>query len=638
MTEWLNQLGNTPGAVLTVPGMVLTAWMLGVLLLRWLVAVGGDAERRRSSRFVPGEWLVALVVGLNLLALSFFLLGCVGWLNGGTVSIMLAGGCAGALVLAVMKPHIPSNPPLGRRAWGLWPVIIGFAILTLGNALTHPIGWDELSYHITVPFRWMSSGSPVVFSDNPYSGFPSLPEFLFWGGIEAGGILAPRLLMWVADLVCLGLLAALLKPKTDVSVIMLIAVAASPITLMCASQCYVEPLLAADLLAALVLLQKTNAKNRNAAWRGVVALGVLAGGAMAVKLTGAAIALSIFASMAMVGMFGRREWKGIVIFILSAGLFALPFYLRPWLATGNPLHPYFAGWFTTDPAALACSTYHHAIGSVKYGVDGLAGMVCAPVLLAFGGRWFDECFGWQLILLLAAGLFAAIRAVSSKDWRALIPAVLIAMLYIFWLASSRQSRFLLPAFFLLPLAAAPFIMRFEKKQRLAMSGLLLASVFIMPPTSWVRHFLQSWRGAAGKVPVQNHVYSGTGDGYLAAMDMINALVPPTGRVALLFEHRGLYVPRDYVIVTPFFQSARFTPPEGVDAEALVDELHAAGVSHLLVGVSPKDPDRLAEYFEGAAAALSPSLRAAHQRKWLKTLWGHDGYVLYELSPIPNDDS
>ena len=69
---------------------------------------------------------------------------------------------------------------------------------------------------------------------------------------------------------------------------------------------------------------------------------------------------------------------------------------------------------------------------------------------------------------------------------------------------------------------------------------------------------------------------------------------------LLFERRGLYVPRRHVIGSPLFQVAYFSPlPETISDFSEV--LTASGVDFLVLLAAPSGPDQLRdheqEYFE-----------------------------------------
>src|SRR5262249_39132921 len=158
-------------------------------------------------------------------------------------------------------------------------------------------------------------------------------------------------------------------------------------------------------------------------WRRAITLGLLVGGAAAVKLTGLAIIFAIlpwyvlrcrnFAASSMkTNVPGISKTtptrqansdsclsvsiRRIMLPLFVAALFVAPFYLRAWLLAGDPFYPYFARWFSSDPARMEMSRFHHELGS-KFGLHGVTAFFAAPFFLAFMDDLFDGSFGWQFL-------------------------------------------------------------------------------------------------------------------------------------------------------------------------------------------------------------------------------------------------
>jgi hypothetical protein len=128
----------------------------------------------------------------------------------------------------------------------------------------------------------------------------------------------------------------------------------------------------------------------------------------------------------------------------------------------------------------------------------------------------------------------------------------------------------------------------------ALPVLALASL----PGRTYQHFALALDVLRGRRSAVDYVESAQGDRYMPACQAILERTPDDARLLLLYEHRGLYVPRAHWIGTPFFQARFFTPSEGTsDARTFLDALAAAGISHVLVGYNPNDPDRLDAYIE-----------------------------------------
>ncbi|MCU0879006.1 MAG: hypothetical protein MUF06_14580, partial [Pirellulaceae bacterium] len=461
MPRELDALGSGLGAVLAVWLVALAGGGLGGLVVRFT----------RPSRWTIGETLlVRIVVGLNLLALLGVVLGQLGVLAQGRTGWLLAAGSLLAVVDLVRtrgdwlptagswRQRFTSRPALSTALIGGLALLA--ALVTLGPALCFPAGWDELVYHATLPRRWAVDGWPAFYADLPYSGFPSLGEILFWLAAPIESLVTSRLLVWAAWLAGFVLLEAILRRRLPrhVSLALALALAISPASLLVSANCYVEALLVADLAALLfVLTVPQRAASDRVSFRTATILGILAGGAAAVKLTGLVLLVVPLGVLAALAWKPSRRIRALAaggVATAVAGLVALPFYLRPWLATGNPLYPYFASWFSDDPARLEMSRYHHAIGGAWFGVHTLDAFLTGPILLAFRDENYDGWFGWQLVGLLALAIAALVNRRRRSLWAAAgLLGLLWLALYAFWFFTAQQARFLVPAMLLVVLLA-----------------------------------------------------------------------------------------------------------------------------------------------------------------------------------------
>lgn len=646
MTAHLQAMGTAWSAVAAVLGFWLTAWLIG-----GLPGGGAPAEEEMadekdapSSNFRPacGDVFLRLLLGANLLSLATLLIGLAGLLGVSLGRGMLLAGSLGGL--ATLTRHLATTRPRMTIPWR-WFWALPFTLLLLGPALCLPIGWDEQVYQVAVPWRWLMDGFPACHPDLPYAAFPGTGTMPVWLTLAAGGIFAPRLLIWTQwGLLCLGL-GRLLRQDADAphprwrASILTAVLALSPTVLMVASEAYMELFI---LLNCVGFLLAIRTEARHPAWTP----GVFAGAILATKLTGAlllpALALALWrcrkpdpdtaAGLACVAPRSCRAdractpLRGILIFPLATLAFALPFYLRPWLLTDNPCHPFFAGWFGADPGDLASSAYHHAVGGVKFGITGLAGLFWNPVLIAWSGRVFDGHFGLAYLGILVLATFAAWRLPRARTFLAMA-----AIAYLGWCLSARQARFLLPAFlFLLP-AAALGLGALPRKVRLAAMASLTALTLLSVPRPWLNHCRISWRAASGRIPQVDLLYTATGPGYLPILETIRQRTPPDATVMLLFEHRTLYIPRRTVIATPFFQGRLLTPPETLATHAeLLTAIHASGATHVLFGLANQDPDRLPEYLDRCLPLAAALARLANDNALLP-IGQSDGFILYAVA-------
>ncbi len=578
MNEFIAKIaGSQGGALLAVAFLFLAAYGFGCIAARLL--------RLRENfllQFALGvqfSALAALVLNKLLLGAAIF-----------SGVFLLLPALWGAWMLWRARQGILKN--LREHAWGAGLVAL-FGAITLGSALCLPYAWDEQTYQISLPLRWIQEGSCAVMMDNPYSAFPLLAQFWVLPCIRMSGILCARLAMWGIYLVLFLALYAELKRAGGrwIALVLTALLMVSPVVGAMCREFYVEPLLCLNLLAGLTLLRRPLTRG------GMAALGLLAGGALAVKLTGLGIALAL-------GLGGllRNGKKHLFLGALAGGLFALCFYLRSWVAAGNPVYPFGESFLHPGTANALVDVFHSEMGLHYYGLNTFSGLALNWVFIAFNENLFDGIvFGWPfawIILLALMGYFFH-KGTGSEIRRNLLLALVV---YVFWCLSSPQSRFLLPAYFLLLIPAARTLSQLPaacgRKNLLPLLFLLAGGAlacFSMDMNS-TRHFYYAWKAQRdfAKEPLDYLRFTMKGDEPLLAVFDYLRTTPPGSRVLLYLERRALYMPRRYVLGTPFFQAKLLTPIPDSPQKTL-DALRAEGIQYVLVYDSYRNPDRLEAY-------------------------------------------
>ncbi len=483
----------------------------------------------------------------------------------------------------------------------------------------------------------------------PYSGFPSLGEILFWLAAPIESLVTSRLLVWAAWLAGFVLLEAILRRRLPrhVSLALVLALAISPASLLVSANCYVEALLVADLAALLfVLTVPQRAASDRVSFRTATILGILAGGAAAVKLTGLVLLVVPLGVLAALAWKPSRRIRALAaggVATAVSALVALPFYLRPWLATGNPLYPYFAGWFSDDPARLEMSRYHHAIGGAWFGVHTLDAFLTGPILLAFRDENYDGWFGWQLVGLLALAIAALVNRRRRSLWAAAgLLGLLWLALYAFWFFTAQQARFLVPAMLLVVLLAGLGFRQLGFRQLVRQPGpwrsgivamLVLASLASLPWRT-AGYYAASWLTIAGAFSQTHFVDEGTSFRHLPLVRACREHLPAGARLLVLFENRTLYLPQPALVGTPFFQEQGFTPPEAfAEPAAILARLREDQITHVVLAKGPLGPDRLAEWTD-RLDPLFRGLEAATREDALRVIWESDDYALLEVRAAP----
>ncbi|MHB8901739.1 MAG: hypothetical protein ACYC6Y_23535 [Thermoguttaceae bacterium] len=628
----LEAFGSIPRALVATCLLLAAAAGTGTVLL---------SARDRPCRCRWDSWLLQVIVGLNLVGFLGILLGSTRLLSAGRSTWLLAVLAILPLlhslrgrVFAAADPRPPIRRPTTRSELVLAALAVAAALLSLAPALCPPSGWDELVYHEVLPRRWLAAGHPAFYLDLPYSGFPSMGEILFWLAAPIEDVIAPRLLSWTCwmlALLCLyRLLRSFLRPAPAAILTMLFPL--SETGLLVAENCYVETILMMNVAAMLLAGISLRREGIAGSWRLLVILGVLAGGSAAVKLTGVA------AVLVPCLWFGHAAWRrradrpavlrSLAFCLLTALIVAFPFYLRPWLATGNPFYPYFAPWFTSDPAVLEMSRHHHLIGGATFGLRGFSSLLTAPWLLAFSSEVFDGRFGWQLLgLLVLAAL--AVASLRRRRFRlaALWPAAVAAWFYLFWFFTAQQARFALPAVLALAVLAAAGLHGLRGRRRqLVLAAMVVASLASVP---WPRagYYWYSLLAATGGVTRADYVHNMTDRAYLPLVQAIEARTPRNARILLLFEHRQFYIPRNCVIGTPLFQQGPFTPPDRYASPAqIVDVLRREQITHVVLPSVTLGPDQTDDWLQRQRPFLA-AIDACALHGPLQPLWKSDTYLL-----------
>lgn len=257
--------------------LLLAAYGIGCLLLEKLGC-------RKDAH--PGSGLLALVAGLDLLAVVFRL--------GDYAVIHLP---AGVLYGAAAVPAVYGACRLARRAagfgrdeWVLWGGVLILAGITAAPAFVPPFSWDEQSYQVALMYRYLEQGSTAVVADNPYSALSSMPHFLMLWGVRLGGVNFPRLLVLGCCLIAVPwIYLLLLRFGRKTALVLTAAFLLSPLTGGMWREVYLEPFILLNLLAGAQAVRVFRGRLLPLA----LLTGFFAGMAAAVKLTGGAASLAL---------------------------------------------------------------------------------------------------------------------------------------------------------------------------------------------------------------------------------------------------------------------------------------------------------------------------------------------------------
>ena len=510
--------------------------------------------------------------------------------------------------------------------------LLMLTLFLLGRALCPPTSWDELVYQITVPCKWIAAGSNEIFIDNPYSAFPSLSGMVFRLLISNSSFLAPRIFVLFLFLLIYLSLSMMLSPLCGKSlkIILLIAFSLSFPTLMISSSAYSDIFIVANFAAAALVIQEIRwIERKKMFFAALFLIGILAGAASAVKLTGFILIVGIVILLFRKELSFSQNFINILFFIIISLFFSSIFYLRPYIYTGNPFYPYFAWIFNSNSALIEMSRYHHAIAVEKYGENTFSSFFLSPFFMSLGIGNYDGSIGLQFFIIIFFSFLSFWILLRENSSSLSLKFFLVFLIFhFFWFISSQQARFYVPAIFALCISSSYFISRLYTRKTIYFFIIVLSLISI--PKRFVKDIVISWKTVLGKVRRIDYVYSATGPGYIKLCDVIASKIDIKGKkVLLLFENRGLYLNCDYEIGTPFFQGKYFTPPENFDEKKVLSILKEEKINYIIIGLSNYDPDRL-PYYLGRGRKIAECIGKLIDDRFLTKIWEEENYAIFRV--------
>jgi hypothetical protein len=393
---------------------------LGVLALAIaagaLLAAGTRIAARLLGDAPPAVWCAGTAIAAT-------------WLLAALSMVLLFTGCyrpwsvtLGSVILALLTRRLAgTGPPVGElvrrtagdvRALGLPAVLLAVALLgalafqAARGLLLPPLSWDSLTYHLTIAARWVQDGgySPLPFPDAlwDYGHYPHGGELVtaflllpFHGDLLANLAAFPFLGLAAAATFALAREAG--AGPRDAGLAAAVVMVSPPLFAYLTTQ-YVDLQVTAESLAAvLFLVRSLRARATGDTVLAFAAVGLAFGTKQsAVLLTAPAVA-------ALLLTVRGRSWAQVAAALLVLAAVGLPWYVRNWIETGNPVFPFAV---TFGGHELLPGSIYRSATLAK--MPDLSELPFLQRLLIYAPNAREDdlalTFGPKLPLLLAAGL------------------------------------------------------------------------------------------------------------------------------------------------------------------------------------------------------------------------------------------
>ncbi|MBI4605160.1 MAG: hypothetical protein HY721_24615 [Planctomycetes bacterium] len=473
----------------TAYGFWLTGHRIRRRLARARAAPGdpGDPENPHGDGLEESVLELGLGTGAAMFAMT--LLGACQlfrpWAAWALIAVMLLG--PHARFLGHLRSRLARSSGAGGQAL-LAVLLLAAGAMTLVHSLAPVVSQDALVYHLAVPARYVERGGLCAVEGNFFASFPQYVEMLFTLGLLLDGESLAQGYHWMLGAAAAAAVAALARRIHPLASGLLAAAAFAtvPTVTLIATWAYVDLGVVFFATASSLCLLRWWTAPAEAPGAGgprpwLLHAALFAGLAAGCKYTGGFQGLLVAGGALLAGALRRAPLRHAVadaaLAALTVGALASPWWIRNIVLAGNPLHPFCHGLFGgADWDAGRAAVLSHMLASWG-GSKGLLETLLLPWRLTMDGRFFSEDGFDGMVgpfFLIAAPLLAA-GLWMSREHRV---AAGIALAHaLFWAATTRQVRFLLPA---LAVAAA-------------LAG---ATAPVVLPSGWARRVLAGTLQAA----------------------------------------------------------------------------------------------------------------------------------------------
>lgn len=313
-----------------------TSLAAGCLILR----------RLRLRLYRAEERLFGFVLGSALLSLTLFEFSALHIVYKGVLLGLGAVVLNAALALGAFRGTSESAPPLSPPwRWLFWSAFAVYAALYFFYALAPEISPDGSTYHLRLVEQILRARGFQRVPWDFYKNMPAGVELLFLFAFAFGRNSAAALVHF-QFLLALPLLIVNFGRRFGVpaaGAVAAILVFASPVAGIDGVSAYVDCALAVIIFAMFYLLRIWNERRDNSL---LLLAGVLGGFAFSAKYTGGIALLYALAFAGWKLWRAKQPWlKPLAIMSAAASLWILPWVLKSWIWTGDPLIPFFSRLF-----------------------------------------------------------------------------------------------------------------------------------------------------------------------------------------------------------------------------------------------------------------------------------------------------
>ncbi|MDI6736169.1 MAG: glycosyltransferase family 39 protein [bacterium] len=543
-------------------------------------------------------FLFSTGIGLGILMYATFILGVVGWLYPVSFYIlMLLGGILGINEFKILIPSKKKNAGKKVNVFSisdviLWSILFYLTVICFVRATTPAIAWDTLTYHLNLPRLYLTHHKFYPVPYNVWSNFPLNIEMLFMLCLGLKGICLAKLIHWAFGiLISILLYSFSLRYFTHkIGLLAAVIFLTNPVVIFEKGTAYIDLGLTFYYLVALYgFFIWLDSKND----RWIILMAIFSGIGLGSKYTQVFGVFSLGVGIILKYCFSdkarfRQITKKLFIFFGIAFLFVVPWLIKSYLYTGNPLYPRFysllGGSYWDAELARQYSAWMHSMGMER----GLLDYLLLPWNLVVYGNpghvFYDGTLNPLGLIFIPLLLFL------PRISKIIIYLSGFSLLFFICWASGfvcpHKIRFLMPILPLLGLLSAYTIenlivnSKWLKKFHIAIYlviAVILLSV-ILPNLQDLGDRLRVMIGTESKEAFLNRSLK-----HYEMCQYINKNLPASAKILFLWENRGYFCERTY-IADSFFEVSQMLKliRDSHDADGLLKKLKGLKITHVLI--------------------------------------------------------
>jgi hypothetical protein len=470
-----------------LPILLVTSLQVFVAILLGLASLHRIGLAKKLSR---GEtFFFSAAIGWQWMSLIYLALGCAGlaqWAGWGPILLAVPvlwfarrdryWSTVGVSLdkKSGKKRRAPPQDESRPSVWAsrvrstLW---LAVGVFYLAFAAVPPGEFDVREYHLQVPREWFQQGTIGLVEHNVYGNMPmgadihGMGAMTFFGGPWGwwqGAIVGKVILACMTLMTAVGVASHLLRYSgRTAATIGAIVFLSTPWVFDTSTKGLVEGAFALYLFATLYAFQRAfdeldSGKHEGiwheGIWRWIVLGGFLAGGAASIKYT-AVVFVVIPVAVWIAFRFLRRPQlaaKLTIIFAISVGCSSGLWYAKNWLVCGNPVYPLLADTFGGESWNQEQNERWKLAHSPQPNGDGQRYSFGQWMASLKDVTFISHLLSPFLIPGALIGLVVGSRVPFVREWGAYVCTVFV----LWWLATHRLDRFLVPLIPLLSILAA----------------------------------------------------------------------------------------------------------------------------------------------------------------------------------------